>query len=191
MPRLHLVRTGSLGQIAGFISADQTCYPRGSRVVVRTDRGLELGQVLTPPEGEQEFMDVAGTILRGMTSEDELLETRLLKNRQAAFEACSIRIAALRLPTILMDVEHLFDGQTLVFYFLGEISPQLEALTGELTEAYESHVEFRKFTETLAVGCGPDCGTDSGAGCGSCDTGCAVASACGSARRPAPAKGAA
>ena len=83
-----------------------------------------------------------------------------------------------------MDVEHLFDGQSLYFYFLGEVTPELDAITGELAEIYETKVQFRKFAETLVKGCGPDCGTEDAAGNG-CGTGgcatCAAASACHSA----------
>jgi len=82
-----------------------------------------------------------------------------------------------------MDVEHLFDGQTLVFYFLGEMTPELESLTSELAELYETHVQFRKFAETVTAGCGPDCGTEEAGGCTTCATGCAVAGAC--STRPA------
>jgi hypothetical protein len=119
-----------------------------------------------------------------VTPEDRLLEARLQKNRDAAYEACAARLAELSSPAMLMDVEHLFDGRTLLFYFLGDMTPELEALTAELAELYETHVEFRRFTEAVTVGCGPGCGTEeaTGGGCKTCVAGCAVASAC-AARR--------
>ena len=51
----------------------------------------------------------------------------------------------------------------------------------ELAETYETKAQFRKFTDTLTAGCGPDCGTATaeGAGCQSCGVGCAIAGACG------------
>jgi hypothetical protein len=107
-----------------------------------------------------------------------LLEVRLERNRQAAYEACSNRLDELGLPAALMDVEHLFDGRSLVFYFLGEMTAELEALTSELAELYETHVQFRRFSEAVTEGCGPGCGTEAAAGCKTCVTGCAVASAC-------------
>ena len=86
---------------------------------------------------------------------------------------------------VLVDVEHLFDGQSLFFYFLGETTPELDALTSELAELYEAQVQFRKFTDTLTAGCGPHCGTEQagsgGCGSGGCST-CAVAGACGTKR---------
>src|SRR5205085_3612847 len=118
--------------------------------------------------------------LRAMTVEDELLEARLTKNRERAYAACAQRIAELALPTVLIDVEHLFDGRSLVFYFLGEITPELEAITGELAELYDAQAKFREFARVVEEGCGPGCGTEnaSGGGCTSCGTGCAVAGAC-------------
>ena len=126
-----------------------------------------------------------GSILRAVTIEDQLLEARLEKNRQAAFDACSEKIRQLGLPVTLMDVEHLFDGRSLFFYFLGEVPPELESLAGELAEVYDAAAEFRKFADAVVTGCGPGCGTDeaSGGGCSSCATGCAVAGACGTRKR--------
>jgi cell fate regulator YaaT (PSP1 superfamily) len=187
MPRLHLVRVGAMGQVGRFGAIDATQYPRGSRVVLRTARGLEVGDVLTPPAPDTDAAGQDGSILRGLTVEDELLLARLAKNRDAAYEACQARIDAMQLPVTLMDVEHLFDGQTLVFYFLGQQPPELESLTAELADAYDSQVQFRAFVATALEGCGPGCGTDEAAGCGSCGTGCAIAGAC-STRRPVSAQ---
>ena len=180
MRRHHLVRVGALGHVGRFTAVDAVLYPRHSRVVVRTGRGLELGEVLAPP-GERADDDAAdGSILRGVTPQDRLLEVRVEKNRQAAYVACAARLVERDLPAVLMDVEHLFDGRTLLFYFLGDMTPELETLTGELAELYETHVQFRRFTETVTEGCGPGCGTEcaEGPGCKTCASGCAVASVC-------------
>ena len=102
----------------------------------RTERGLEVGEVLVPPPGDHPGSPESdGSILRGLTVEDELLLARLAKNREAAFVACQSRIDQLDLPVTLMDVEHLFDGQTLVFYFLGSQPPELSRSPHELAEA--------------------------------------------------------
>ena len=119
-----------------------------------------------------------------MTTQDHLLEARLEKNREAAHAACAARIAELGLSATLVDVEHLFDGHTLMFYFLGESSSELEAVLEELAAVYEAHTQFRRFAETLAFGCGPGCGTEdaTGGGCSSCATGCGAAALCGTRR---------
>jgi cell fate regulator YaaT (PSP1 superfamily) len=183
MGRHHLVRVGALGNVGRFTAVDAVRYPRHAQVVVRTGRGLELGEVLAPPADSAEDGVVDGSILRGRTVEDDLLQVRLQRHRQTAYDACAARLAELQLPVVLMDVEHLFDGQTLVFYFLGELTPELETLTEELAELHETHVQFRKFAETVTEGCGPACGTEEAGGCKTCATGCSVAGAC--STRPA------
>jgi hypothetical protein len=114
-----------------------------------------------------------------MTVEDELLWARLQKNRDAAFAACQQLLGEHSSGTALMDVETLFDGRTLYFYFLGAVSPELEAMVDDLAEAYESQVKIGDFAVAVEHGCGPDCGTEAADGCGSgnCST-CSLASAC-------------
>ncbi|MDZ4780746.1 MAG: hypothetical protein SGJ19_10870 [Planctomycetia bacterium] len=180
MPSFHYVRIGVLGHVGRFVASDGTRYPRGTRVVTRTARGLEIGEVLAPPQADEPG-DSDGKLLRGMTVEDQLLAARLEKNRTAAFNACVDEMRAAGSGATLMDVEHLFDGQTLAFYFLGEQPPELAERLEALAEAYESQAQLRNFTDALVNGCGPGCGTEAatGGGCTSCSTGCAVAGACG------------
>ncbi|MEK6248716.1 MAG: PSP1 domain-containing protein [Planctomycetales bacterium] len=170
----HLVRVGVMGHVGLFSATDAVCYPRDSRVILRTPRGLELGHVLGRPANLPAAEEGSGKILRIMTPEDELLATRVEKNCRQAFEACSARLAEQDIAATLVDIELLFDGRSLFFYFLGEITPEIEALTAELAEVYETKVKFRKFTEVVINGCGPNCGTDDAeGGCSNC-TSCAV-----------------
>ncbi|MCG8448706.1 MAG: PSP1 domain-containing protein [Pirellulales bacterium] len=177
----HLVRYSLLGQIGRFVSTDATRYPRCSRVIVRSRRGLEVGEVVAEPLSGETTTEVDGQILRCMTVEDDLLEARLNKHRHEAFHACSAILQENNVEVSLMDVEHLFDGSGLFFYFLGEVPPEAERYTSQLAATYETTVQFRKFAETLAEGCGPGCGTEAAMGQGGCEscTTCAVASACG------------
>lgn len=174
-----------MGQVGRFAAIDSVRYPRRSRVVVRTRRGLEVGDVLAPPDDQDDHRSFAdGEVLRGLTVQDELLLARIEKNRREAYNDCSQLLAELGVPAVLVDVEHLFDGQGLFFYFLGEVTPELESYTERLAEAYEAKVQFRRFTETLIEGCGPGCGTEEAIGRGGCDScaSCAVANVCGAKR---------
>ncbi len=175
----HFVRVGALGNIGRFVAADNARYPRRTRVVCRTKRGLEVGEVLADAYSDDLSASVAlGTLLRRLSVEDELLLARLERHRHEAWEACARLIEQRNIPAVLIDVEPLFDGSSLIFYFLGEVTEEVEALTADLAEAYESKVQFRKFAETLAEGCGPGCGTEEAAGCGTGCASCAVAAAC-------------
>lgn len=177
----HLVRYGLLGHVGRFSAVDAVAYPRRTRVVVRSQRGLEVGEVLAGPDGEALGAgESSGQILRRMSVQDDLLEARLERRRHEAFAACQRLLADAGQPAALVDVEHLFDGEGLFFYFLGDPPPAAVEVTQRLAETYEAAVEFRKFAETLAEGCGPGCGTEEAKGQGGCDscTSCAVAAAC-------------
>ena len=167
-----------LGHIGRFTAIDGSRYRRRARVVCRTNRGVEIGQVLSPAADER--VEKVGDVLRLVTAEDELLLARLAKYKDQAIEACGKRLAERQIETTLLDAEPLFDGKSVFFYFLGEVTDEIESVTSELAELYESKVGLRKFAETLVEGCGPGCGTeDAENGCktGACSS-CAVAVAC-------------
>ncbi len=187
MSRHHYVRVGAMGHVGRFTAVDAVRYPRGARVVLRTSRGLEIGEILAECEAPIERGTGDGAILRGMTTEDHLLEARLEKNRDAAYRACQRRLAELGIQATLLDAEHLFDGRSLYFYFLGDVTPEIEAVTQELAEVYDSVAQFRQFAETMVAGCGPGCGTEeaTGGGCTTCAVGCAVAGSCSTRRKSA------
>lgn len=174
----HLVLVGALGHVGRFVSSDATRYPRGTRVVCRTARGLEIGRVLSPEESGSDSVD--GSVLRRVGIEDDLILKRLQQSQSEAYEACVKLLAARGQDIVLMDVEHLFDGQSLYFYFLGEVPSEVERLTTELAHTYATEVRFEQFSELLTHGCGPGCGTEEASGgCqeNGCST-CAMRGAC-------------
>lgn len=189
----YIVRISVLGVVGRFSSHEPAPLARGTRVVCRTVRGLELGEVLSLDElsnrpNPTDASEISprprcdGELLRKVTVEDDLLHARLDRRRNEAYEACARLLRERGLPDVLLDVEHLLDGKSLYFYFLGEVTPECNALTGELAAAYEAEVKFSQFADTLEQGCGPGCGTEEAAGQGCGTTGgcgsCAVAAAC-------------
>ncbi len=178
MPLEHLVQVGAFGNIGRFSAVDAVRYPRETRVICRTARGLEVGRVLDDSARGTGTPD--GELLRRMTVEDELLLSRIEKHKDSAFLACCRLLAERKVSATLMDVEATFDGKSLYFYFLGGSTPLLENLTADLAAVYESEAKIGTFAETLVTGCGPDCGTDaaaSGCGTGGCST-CAAVGMC-------------
>lgn len=167
-----------MGLVGRFRAVDHKEYPRSHAVICRTERGLEYGEVICRVDNDGQA-ETHGELLRSVNDNDQMILERLQRHRDRAFLACQSLIRERELSSVLVDVEHLFDGQSLFFYFLGEVDEQLDKLTSELAETYETKVRFRKFTESLVNGCGPDCGTKEGGcssgGCGSCK----VSGACG------------
>lgn len=175
----YLVRIGAMANVGRFRPVEPVRYVPGERVVVRTERGLECGQVLTSDDSDNSVED--GPLLRRMTPQDEMLAERLGRNRDAAYSACVARLTELGSEAVLLDVEHLFDCRGLYFYFLGSTDAAAEAASAELAAAYDAEARFGEFADAVEQGCGPGCGTDEAEnGCstsGGCST-CAVASAC-------------
>jgi cell fate regulator YaaT (PSP1 superfamily) len=161
---------------------DSIRYPRGTQVICRTRRGLEVGEVLSPVRGTSCQLAPEGRVLRAMTPEDKLLQRRLSQHLPRAFKACQTMLADKGVSAVLMDVEHLFDGKSLYFYFLGEVTAQIEVVTAELARMYDRNVQFRRFAEMLSRGCGPGCGTSHAKG-GGCEADCDLCAA-GCGRRP-------
>ena len=205
----YLIRIGQFGQIGKFGSRLKFNLAYGTEVICRTARGLEKGEFLQtieskhPVSGDPESTrydlvsgkvasgeladgeladgELAdGELLRKMTPRDQLLAQRLDQNKQKAIRHCQDAIVERGLSVALIDAEQTFDGMHLYFYFLGEITSEVEAMTDELTRTYDATVKFSEFAETLNQGCGPDCGTEAaagGCGPGGC-SGCGLKSAC-------------
>lgn len=167
-----------MGVVGTFDAADFRIYHRDQRVICRTARGLEWGIVICdvdPPAAD-------GDLLRVVGGEDELILDRLERFRDRAFIACNDLLSQRKLPGTLVDVEHLFDGESVFFYFLGAVDRRVDALTEELAATYDRKVKFRQFAQALSEGCGPQCGTkESGCSAGGCGS-CALSGGCGSKR---------
>lgn len=177
----HLVRVGQFGQIGRFRSElgiqNRLDLGLNQKVICRTARGLEVGEFLATDENCHETPD--GDLLRTMTQQDLLLAERLERNKLAAINECQKLIDQRNLPVAILDAEQTFDGQSLYFYFAGEISAEVDELTAQLAETYDAQVKFSEFAETLSAGCGPACGTSDGAGCGTTTAGKTGCGSCG------------
>jgi nitrite reductase/ring-hydroxylating ferredoxin subunit len=174
-----LVRFGAMGHIGRFRAPVGLRCNRGSRVVVRSSRGLELGELLIAAEHDAHFVaeqPEAGELVREMTDDDRAKERLLLAGQQRAFDACQQLLAERQVPVDLVDAEQLFDGETLVFYFLGDPPVELADVTNELAKQYEAHVQFRPFG-AAPDGCGVGCGRES-CGEGACGAGACGAGEC-------------
>lgn len=170
------VRLGSLAEVHSALSP--TPLERGRRVIVRTTRGVELGEVVQPDRGPSAPDRSSVRILRPTTDEDELLIGRLERHKREAVEACRSALAQSGSHAMLLDVDQIFDGGTLIMHFLGPVDEIAESVTKQIAEQYESIVRTRHFSKLLRDGCGPGCGSERSGGCSGNCPGCSVASAC-------------
>lgn len=177
----YLVRIGFAADV--FVATSpvpEMTISRRDEVLVQTPRGVELGEVLgesmhSPPESESSLR-----IIRPLTADDRLLVERLQRYKRDAVRRCQDVLAASDSAAVLLDVDQLFDGNTLVLHFIGSVDALGRELTDTIVAEYESQVQSIRLSELITQGCGPGCGSDAAGGCGTaggCAT-CALASAC-------------
>ena len=143
----YIVRHGAMRFLGDFEPADGAAYLRGEAVVVRTDRGLEAGQVLCPtnPRALELLGEpTKGRILRRQNDADRQQIDRLHLAEQREFESCLRFIGQRRLQMELVDVEHLFGGERLIFYFLAEKRVDFRELVKDLAREYQTRIEMRQ-----------------------------------------------
>jgi hypothetical protein len=146
---------------------------RGQAVVIRTDRGVELGEVLLPidetalvPPAEQQ------RVVRPASPED-LARSRLAEaTRSDRFALCQRILREGDWPWELIDVEPMLDDRATVLHYLGP--HQLDAAT--LRARFRMTCDFDVVLEPV----GSDAAVehenehpsdDHGGGCGSCGSG--------------------
>jgi hypothetical protein len=158
-------------------------------VVLRTARGIELGEVLgrqsdvtgTNAIGANSVIDgTDGKILRSFTAEDNLLQKQLEEAAQAAFEDCDRFLREIDSQDCLLEVEPLMDGKTLYFHFIGTPDESVTTHLQSLAEIFRETIQASRFAKLLEEGCGPGCGTEEKGGCGSSGTCtvCVMAQSC-------------
>jgi len=147
MPQAYVVRYGRmrfLGEYTGLPGHD---HARGQQVVVRSDRGTELGEVLCPAsERTAQFLPdpPQGEILRLATLEDEEHEARLAEDRKPVFSTCQELIAKRRLQMNLVDVELIHGRERVVFYYLAEKRVDFRELVKDLARVLRTRIEMRQ-----------------------------------------------
>jgi hypothetical protein len=187
----YLVAFGSAGDFSRFRAVPPEAYERGDRVVVRTYRGLELGEVMCPATAAHAgYLSerARGELLRRVTAEDEQAAAQRRASAERLFaDAC--RLADdLRLPVEFLDVEILLEGGQATLHHLCRDASDLRPLVGNLSRRYDLLIVLHNLAlasepEEEPAGCGrPDCGRG---GCGSCAAGGCGVGGCGSgARKP-------
>jgi cell fate regulator YaaT (PSP1 superfamily) len=146
MPGRYITRHGAM-RFLGEFTAEDALYLRGDSVVVRSDRGLEVGEILC--EASQRAVELiaeptTGQVVRRMTEEDHAERERIRQAELAEFDTCNRFIGHRKLQMELVDVEHLFGGERIVFYFLAEKRVDFRELVKDLAREYRTRIEMRQ-----------------------------------------------
>jgi cell fate regulator YaaT (PSP1 superfamily) len=120
---------------------------RGDTVILRTERGQEAGHVLCPatPQAVGAIPDpTRGDILR-LASPDDLAKLAQIEEiKKKEYAAAEKLIAQHRLAMQVVDVEHLFGGERLVFYFLSERRVDFRELVRSMAREFHTRIELRQ-----------------------------------------------
>lgn len=145
MPTVVGIRFKKAGKIYYFAPGN-TGAQKGDFAIVETIRGMEYGEVVTPPR-EVEEKDVIAPlkpVLRKATQKDaEKVEENKLREKEA-FITCQNKIQAHELPMNLVDVEFTFDVNKIIFYFTAEGRIDFRDLVKDLAAVFRTRIELRQ-----------------------------------------------
>ena len=143
----YVVRYGVIRFLGTFSAPGNATYARGAKVIARTERGLEDGEVLceVTPEVQATLKDPPeGQILREMTPEDTYESARIREQASAEQETCRKYVEKLGLAMQLVDVEHIFGGERIVVYYLAEKRVDFRELVKLLAAEFQTRIEMRQ-----------------------------------------------
>jgi cell fate regulator YaaT (PSP1 superfamily) len=146
-PPKFLVRHGVMRFLGEFAPPPHQSVRRGDPVIVRTERGQELGEVLclaTPHVLSAIPEPTHGEIIRLAAPEDRAKIAHLEDLQKKEFVAAERLIAHHRLAMQLVDVEHLFGGERIIFYFLAEHRVDFRELVKSMAREFHTRIELRQ-----------------------------------------------
>ncbi len=180
-----LVRYGRMNTLGLFEHDESTISKVQSRVVIKTNRGLELGHLvgqLTSYKGGQfrlsgeqmmEYFEEGnvdfsrgptGKFVRYATSADISEERHLRKIVEEEMECCRRFIKEMNLPMKIVDAEHVFGGERIIFYFMSDGRVDFRELVKKVAHEYQTRIEMRQIgsrDEAKLLGdvesCGQEC----------------------------------
>ncbi len=143
----YIVRFGTMKTLGVFSARGGSGFERDNVVVVRTNRGLESGDVLceATKAATSQIKDPAhGQILRLMTPEDRNELERIRNHEQKVFEKCRHYVQELELAMELVDIEHMFGGERIVVYYLAEERIDFRELVKQLAAEFQTRIQMRQ-----------------------------------------------
>jgi cell fate regulator YaaT (PSP1 superfamily) len=160
-----LVRYGRMNTL-GFFEHHETGIPKVlTRVVVKTDKGLELGHLvgqltsykagqfkLNSDQIKKYFddsnidlsIDQTGKFVRYATAADISEERHLQKLAKEEIEYCRRSVKELELPMKIVDAEHIFGGERLIIYFMSDGRVDFRELVKKIAHEYQTRIEMRQ-----------------------------------------------
>lgn len=140
--------------------------PVGSRVIVQTVRGGEIGDVVISNrmvEEDEKFLPLS-PVIRAATRADVETDAKNREKEKRAFNICKEKIKKHNLDMTLIDVEYTFDNSKIIFSFVADGRIDFRELVKDLASVFKTRIELRQIgvrDETKAMGslgmCGRKC----------------------------------
>lgn len=166
-PTSIVVRFGAMKMVGEFPYSGDAKPGCGSKMVVRTHRGIELGEMLTstcPNSGcsksvsrkemldyiensggkDYPFFNQAGRVLRIASAEDLNEQTRLDSMKVQATKEARALAERMNLPMKVVDVEPILGQERLTFFFVSEDRIDFRELVNELAAIHKTRIELRQ-----------------------------------------------
>lgn len=118
---------------------------RNDTCVVRTDRGLEYGVCVMPPEeaspDEEERLKM--TVVRRASHHDDTTYKQIQIDEDRAKDVCKEKIGERELPMKLVECEYSFDRKKIIFYFTADERVDFRELVRDLAREFKARIELR------------------------------------------------
>lgn len=140
-----LVRHGSMRFLGAFDAPVPAA--RGDAVVARTERGTEWGEVLCPvtPQALAQIPEpTRGEVLRVATADDRAKRARIAEQQKEQYAKGTELVGKHRLAMQIVDVEFLFGGEKLIFYFMAEGRVDFRELVKSMAREFHTRIELRQ-----------------------------------------------
>lgn len=159
-----LVRYGMTG-IVGWFTHDEKSLPKAhSKVMIKTERGLEIGEVVgrfcyksgifkKSPQAVSDYygqepencpVTTGGKFVRFTTEQDLSEERHINAGAKQELNKCRQFIKEMNLPMKLVDIEHIFGGERIIFYFTAESRVDFRELVKKLAKEFQTRIEMRQ-----------------------------------------------
>lgn len=157
------VRFGYMKTVGEFTHSPDMLFSCGAKVVIQTQRGIEIGeqvsltcngcsksvsreqiQTYIDNSGRDAYLFDSGRILREATPDDLRDDAHI---RAQAFEEkkqCQELAEAHRLAMKVVECEHLFGGERVVFYFTANGRVDFRGLVRDLAKLLHTRIEMRQ-----------------------------------------------
>lgn len=162
--KLMLVRYGQMGLLGWFEHQESEIPKLHKRVMIKTNRGLELGDIVGPfcyrggqfrmgceqvaeyfgQEQAEQVITKGGRFIRYATQEDINDERHLVRGVKEEIKSCQQFADELDLPMRVVDGEHIFGGERIVFYFIADGRVDFRELVKKLAKEYQTRIEMRQ-----------------------------------------------